>query len=60
MSGLRGVLTDPLLSVVMPAYNAEATIEKIVDGRGREEGTKITWRDGVVVPWVLLKYRFTE
>jgi glycosyltransferase involved in cell wall biosynthesis len=30
------------------------------DGRGYEQGKKITWRDGVVALWVLLKYRFTE
>lgn len=30
------------------------------DGRGYEEGKKITWRDGVVALWMLLKYRFTE
>ena len=30
------------------------------DGRGYEEGKKITWRDGVVALWVLLKYRFIE
>ena len=30
------------------------------DGRGYEEGKKITWRDGVIALWVLLKYRFTE
>ena len=30
------------------------------DGRGYEEGKKITGRDGVVALWVLLKYRFTE
>jgi hypothetical protein len=30
------------------------------DGRGYDEGKKITWRDGVVALWVLLKYRFTE
>jgi glycosyltransferase involved in cell wall biosynthesis len=30
------------------------------DGRSYEEGKKITWRDGVVALWVLLKYRFTE
>ena len=30
------------------------------DGRGYEEGKKITWRDGLVALWVLLKYRFTE
>ena len=30
------------------------------DGRGYEEGKKITWRDGIVAVWTLLKYRFTE
>ena len=30
------------------------------DGRGYEEGKKITWRDGIVAIWTLLKYRFTE
>ncbi len=30
------------------------------DGRGYEEGKKITWRDGVTALLVLLRYRFTE
>ncbi|MGE5245592.1 MAG: glycosyltransferase family 2 protein [Betaproteobacteria bacterium] len=30
------------------------------DGRGYTEGKKITWRDGVVALWVLIRYRFTE
>ncbi|MGE0445621.1 MAG: glycosyltransferase family 2 protein, partial [Vicinamibacterales bacterium] len=30
MSRLRGALTDPLLSVVMPAFNEIATIEEII------------------------------
>jgi glycosyltransferase involved in cell wall biosynthesis len=30
------------------------------DGRTYDEGKKITWRDGFVALWVLLKYRFTE
>ncbi len=30
------------------------------DGRGYEEGKKITWRDGIVALWVLVRYRFTE
>lgn len=30
------------------------------DGRGYDEGKKITWRDGIVAMWVLMKYRFTE
>jgi glycosyltransferase involved in cell wall biosynthesis len=30
------------------------------DGRGYDEGKKISWRDGFVALWVLLRYRFTE
>ena len=30
------------------------------DGRGFEEGKKITWRDGLVALWVLVKNRFSE
>jgi glycosyltransferase involved in cell wall biosynthesis len=30
------------------------------DGRGYDEGKKITWRDGIVALWTLLKYRVTE
>ena len=30
------------------------------DGRGYDEGKKITWLDGVIALWVLVKYRFTE
>ena len=30
MAGLRGTLHDPLISVVMPAYDEQATIEEIV------------------------------
>jgi len=30
------------------------------DGRGYEQGKKITWRDGIVALWVLLKYRFRD
>ena len=30
MSRIRGVLADPLLSVVMPAFNEKATIEEII------------------------------
>jgi glycosyltransferase involved in cell wall biosynthesis len=30
------------------------------DGRGYEQGKKITWRDGVVALWVLLKHRISE
>jgi glycosyltransferase involved in cell wall biosynthesis len=30
------------------------------DGRGYDEGKKITWRDGVVALWVLLKFRVSD
>jgi glycosyltransferase involved in cell wall biosynthesis len=30
------------------------------DGRGYEQGKKITWRDGFVALWVLLKYRVSD
>ena len=30
------------------------------NGRGYDEGKKITWRDGVAALWFLLKYRFTD
>ena len=30
------------------------------DGRGYEQGKKITWRDGIVALWVLLKYRVID
>jgi len=30
------------------------------DGRGYDEGKKITWKDGFDAVWTLLKYRFTE
>jgi len=30
------------------------------DGRGYDDGKKITWRDGVAAVWTLLKFRFTD
>jgi len=30
------------------------------DGRGYDQGKKITWRDGIVALWVLLKFRFRD
>jgi glycosyltransferase involved in cell wall biosynthesis len=30
------------------------------NGRGYDEGKKITWRDGLIAVWTLVKYRFTE
>jgi hypothetical protein len=31
-----------------------------VTPRGYEEGKKITWRDGFIAIWTLIKYRFTD
>jgi glycosyltransferase involved in cell wall biosynthesis len=30
------------------------------DGRGYSDGKKITWRDGLVAIWTLIRYRFSE
>ena len=30
------------------------------DGRGYDDGKKITWRDGLVAVWTLLRFRFTD
>jgi len=30
------------------------------DGRGYDDGKKITWRDGVSAVWTLVKFRFTD
>ena len=30
MAGLKGILTNPLLSVVMPVYNEQDTIEEMI------------------------------
>jgi glycosyltransferase involved in cell wall biosynthesis len=30
------------------------------NGRGYDEGKKITWRDGLIAVWTLVKYRWTE
>ena len=38
MTGLKGALADPLLSVVMPVYNERATIEEII---GRVEAVPV-------------------
>ena len=35
MAGIKGKLTDPLLSVVMPVYNERDTIEGMIAPRAR-------------------------
>jgi glycosyltransferase involved in cell wall biosynthesis len=54
--GIEPELTAKIFKRQYRVYEVPITY----DGRGYEEGKKITWRDGVVALWILLKYRFTE
>ena len=54
--GIEPELTAKIFKRGFRVYEVPITY----DGRGYEDGKKITWRDGVVALWVLLKYRFTE
>ncbi len=54
--GIEPELTAKIFKRKYRVYEVPITY----DGRGYEEGKKITWRDGVVALWVLLKYRFIE
>jgi glycosyltransferase involved in cell wall biosynthesis len=54
--GIEPVLTAKIFKRGYRVYEVPITY----DGRGYDEGKKITWRDGVVALRVLLKYRFTE
>lgn len=55
--GIEPELTAKIFKRQYRVYEVPITY----DGRGFEEGKKISWwRDGLVALWVLLKYRFTE
>jgi glycosyltransferase involved in cell wall biosynthesis len=54
--GIEPELTAKIFKRGFRVYEVPITY----DGRGYEDGKKITWRDGVVALWVLLKYRFSE
>ena len=54
--GIEPELTAKIFKRQYRVYEVPITY----DGRGVEEGKKITWRDGLVALWVLLKHRFTE
>jgi glycosyltransferase involved in cell wall biosynthesis len=54
--GIEPELTAKIFKRQYRVYEVPITY----DGRGYDEGKKISWRDGVVALWVLLKYRFTE
>jgi glycosyltransferase involved in cell wall biosynthesis len=54
--GIEPELTAKIFKRGFRVYEVPITY----DGRGYDEGKKITWRDGVVAIWVLLRYRFSE
>ena len=54
--GIEPELTAKIFKRQYRVYEVPITY----DGRGYDEGKKITWRDGIVALWVLIKYRFTE
>ena len=54
--GIEPELTAKIFKRGYRVYEIPITYE----GRGYSEGKKITWRDGLVALWVLVKYRFTE
>jgi glycosyltransferase involved in cell wall biosynthesis len=54
--GIEPELTAKIFKRGYRVYEVPSTY----DGRTYDEGKKITWRDGFVALWVLLKYRFTE
>jgi glycosyltransferase involved in cell wall biosynthesis len=54
--GIEPELTAKIFKRKYRVYEVPITY----DGRGYDEGKKITWRDGIVALWTLVKYRFTE
>lgn len=54
--GIEPELTAKIFKRPYRVYEVPITY----DGRNYDEGKKITWRDGFVALWVLLKYRFIE
>jgi glycosyltransferase involved in cell wall biosynthesis len=54
--GIEPELTAKIFKRQYRVYEVPITY----DGRNYDEGKKITWKDGVVAVWTLLKYRFTE
>jgi glycosyltransferase involved in cell wall biosynthesis len=54
--GIEPELTAKIFKRGFRVYEVPITY----DGRGYDEGKKITWRDGIVALWVLIRYRFSE
>ena len=54
--GIEPELTAKIFKRALPRLRSADHLRRA----GYEEGKKITWRDGFVALWVLLKYRFSE
>jgi glycosyltransferase involved in cell wall biosynthesis len=54
--GMEAEVTGKLLRRKIRPYEVPISYR----ARSRDEGKKITWRDGIVALWTLLKYRVTE
>jgi len=54
--GIEPEITAKLFKMGCRVYEVPITYE----GRGYEEGKKISWKDGVEALWVLLKYRVVD
>ena len=54
--GIEPEITAKLFKMGCRVYEVPITYE----GRGYEEGKKISWKDGLEALWVLLKYRVTD
>ncbi len=54
--GIEPEITAKLFKMGCRVYEVPITYE----GRGYEEGKKISWKDGVRAFWVLIKYRFVN
>lgn len=54
--GIEAELTAKIFKRGYRVYEVPITY----DGRGYEQGKKITWRDGFVALWVLLRYRVID
>jgi glycosyltransferase involved in cell wall biosynthesis len=54
--GIEPEITAKLFKMGCRVYEVPITYE----GRGYEEGKKISWKDGMRALWVLIKYRFVD
>ena len=54
--GMEAEVTGKLLRAGIRPYEVPISYR----ARGREEGKKITWKDGVEAIWILARIRFTR